>query len=124
MKTVQRYFAAELRPDQEQSWRAEDGIFVKFSEYEDLSKRLEVFMNLSREQSDEFRKVSIPLIEFLSRVCDPHAIAIVDSDSARLMGGVCGGPSLELCVDWGTVHINTLGAKETSAVSCAVRTFR
>ncbi len=32
-KTMQRYFAGELRPDQKKSWRADDGIFVLYAEY-------------------------------------------------------------------------------------------
>ena len=42
MNTVQRYFAGELRPDQEQSWLAEDGIFVKHSKYEEDIEELKV----------------------------------------------------------------------------------
>jgi len=36
-QSTERYFAGELRPDQEKSWRADDGIFVKYEMFEALA---------------------------------------------------------------------------------------
>jgi hypothetical protein len=36
-QSTQRYFAGELRPDQEKSWKAEDGLFVKYELFEKLA---------------------------------------------------------------------------------------
>ena len=40
---LQRYFAGELRPDQEESWKAEDGLFVLYTDYEKLEQEIEMY---------------------------------------------------------------------------------
>lgn len=46
---AERYFAGELRPDQEKSWRADDGIFVKYELFEQVIVKLEKKLKQSQK---------------------------------------------------------------------------
>ena len=43
---------------------------------------------INKDQFEEFKKVSEPLMKWMNDNMDPHSIAIVDSTSAKLMDGI------------------------------------
>jgi len=49
---MQRYFAGDLRPDQEKSWRAEDGIFVLHDEAMQQIATLDVYIAFYEDKMD------------------------------------------------------------------------
>lgn len=47
-----------------------------------------------RQQCEDLRKASLPLIKYLSENYDPHVTATVTSTSVELLEGICSVPKI------------------------------
>ena len=54
---------------------------------------------LTKEQREEFEKLSKPLIKFLNDNLDPHCKIIIECDYAEILSGLCGIPTDEFIKD-------------------------
>jgi len=43
---------------------------------------------LNKDQFEEFKRLSDPLVKWINDNMDPHSMIIIDCDSAKLMDGV------------------------------------
>jgi len=62
-KMIQRYFAGDLRPDQEKSWKAEDGLFILYANH----------LTALAEKELEIKRLSVDLsvnATMMARQCD------------------------------------------------------
>ena len=46
-------------------------------------------MILNKPQTEEFERLSLPLIKFINDYMDPHCKIIIDTTHSELVSGVC-----------------------------------
>jgi len=49
-------------------------------------------MIFTKEQREEFERVTRPVIEFLNKNCHPHTTVTIETNHASLFEGVCAYP--------------------------------
>lgn len=54
---------------------------------------------VSREQMENLRELSKPLVKFLNDNFDPHAVIVIETDRARILSGECSIPITEFIKD-------------------------
>ena len=56
-------------------------------------------MILTKEQSEEFKEASKPLVKWLNENCHPHVTVIVTPGRAELSEGICSRPIVDYIKD-------------------------